>query len=116
LDPSRGKRLNLEALTHLELKAAAMEAGVPLDTLLPPQFYEAQMQNDDDNDNADDLEVSFFLPLIDVVLITVEDCEHISCLVNPTFDVWYECAARCAWNVNTPAAWCHGSAPNEICD
>ncbi|KAG2751146.1 voltage-gated potassium channel [Suillus brevipes Sb2] len=56
LDPSRGKRLNLEALTHLELKAAAMEAGVPLDTLLPPQFYEAQMQNDDDNDNADDLE------------------------------------------------------------
>ncbi|KAG1751002.1 hypothetical protein EDD22DRAFT_850754 [Suillus occidentalis] len=56
LDPSRGKRLNLEALTHPELKAAAMEAGVPLDTLLPPQFYESQMQNDDDNDNADDLE------------------------------------------------------------
>ncbi|KAG2036002.1 hypothetical protein BDR03DRAFT_867055 [Suillus americanus] len=55
LDHSRGKRLNLEALAHPELKAAAMEAGVPLETLLPPQFYEAQMQNDNDDDNTDDI-------------------------------------------------------------
>ncbi|KAG2340994.1 voltage-gated potassium channel [Suillus weaverae] len=66
LDRSRGKRLNLEALTHLELKAAAMEAGVPLDTLLPPQFYEAQMQNDDDDDNADDLEIASTYPVLSV--------------------------------------------------
>ncbi|KAG1741433.1 uncharacterized protein EDB91DRAFT_1237119 [Suillus paluster] len=56
LDYSRGMRLNLEALTHDQLEAAAMEAGVPLDALLPPEFYEAQMQNDDDS-NADDLEM-----------------------------------------------------------
>ncbi|KAG2132703.1 uncharacterized protein EDB93DRAFT_1255121 [Suillus bovinus] len=66
LDPSRGKRLNLEALTHAELKAAAMEAGVPLDTLLPPQFYEAQMQNDDDDDNVDDLEIASTYPALSV--------------------------------------------------
>lgn len=63
LDHTRGKRLNLEALTHPELKAAAMEAGVPLETLLPPQFYEAQMQNDDDDDNADDEIASAYPPL-----------------------------------------------------
>ena len=33
-----GKHLNLEALTRSHLEAAAMEAGVPLDTLLPPWF------------------------------------------------------------------------------
>lgn len=64
LDNTRGKRLNLEALTHPELKAAAMEAGVPLETLLPPQFYEAQMQNDDD-DNGDD-EIASTYPALSV--------------------------------------------------
>jgi uncharacterized protein YbjT (DUF2867 family) len=54
----RGTRLNLEALTHTQLEAAAMEAGVPLDTLLPPSFYDAQMENIDD-ENVDDLEVVF---------------------------------------------------------
>lgn len=66
LDHFRGKRLNLEALTNAELKAAAMEAGVPLDTLLPPQFYEAQMQNDNDDDNADDLEIGSIYPALSV--------------------------------------------------
>lgn len=66
LDHFRGKRLNLEALTHAELKAAAMEAGVPLDTLLPPQFYEAQMQNDNEDDNADDLEIGSIYPALSV--------------------------------------------------
>jgi voltage-gated potassium channel Kch len=66
LDHSRGKRLNLEALTHPELKAAAMEAGVPLDTLLPPQFYEAQMQNDNDDDNVDDLGIANTYPTLSV--------------------------------------------------
>ncbi|KAG2135336.1 hypothetical protein DEU56DRAFT_807679 [Suillus clintonianus] len=65
LDRSRGMRLNLEALTHLELREAAMEAGVPLDTLLPPQFYEAQMQNDDDG-NGDDLEITNPYPALSV--------------------------------------------------
>ena len=54
----RGMRLNLEALTHTQLEAAALEAGVPLDTLLPSSFYDVQIKNDDD-DNADDLEVVF---------------------------------------------------------
>ncbi|KAH7882329.1 hypothetical protein F5I97DRAFT_1909487 [Phlebopus sp. FC_14] len=35
-----GMKLNLDALTHEELEAAAIEAGVPLDSLLPPDFYE----------------------------------------------------------------------------
>ncbi|KAG0707998.1 hypothetical protein DFH29DRAFT_561772 [Suillus ampliporus] len=65
LDHSRGMRLNLEALTHHQLEAAAMEAGVPLDTLLPPEFYEAQMQNDDDG-NADDLEIASTYPAVTV--------------------------------------------------
>ncbi|OJA20014.1 hypothetical protein AZE42_05864 [Rhizopogon vesiculosus] len=56
----RGMRLNLEALTHSQLEAAAMEAGVPLDTLLPPSFYEAQMENE--RDNADDLEIARIPP------------------------------------------------------
>jgi potassium channel subfamily K len=33
-----GMHLGLEALTHAQLEAAAMEAGAPLDTLLPPGF------------------------------------------------------------------------------
>jgi hypothetical protein len=33
-----GMRLNLEALTPAQLEAAALEAGVPLETLLPPGF------------------------------------------------------------------------------
>jgi hypothetical protein len=33
-----GMHLGLEALTRAQLEAAAMEAGVPLDTLLPPGF------------------------------------------------------------------------------
>lgn len=66
LDHSRGKRLNLEALAHPELKAAAMEAGVPLETLLPPQFYEAQMQNDNDDDNTDDVEIASTYPALSV--------------------------------------------------
>lgn len=116
LDHFRGKRLNLEALTHAELKAAAMEAGVPLDTLLPPQFYEAQMQNDNDDDNADDLEVSIFSAFLSCGTNTGEDWEHIPCFVCPAFGVWYECTARYASNANAPAARCHGSAPNEICN
>ncbi|KIJ63107.1 hypothetical protein HYDPIDRAFT_29796 [Hydnomerulius pinastri MD-312] len=42
-DLSRGRhgmKLNLKALSHSQLEAAALEAGVPLDTLLPPGFYE----------------------------------------------------------------------------
>ncbi|KAG1859517.1 hypothetical protein DFJ58DRAFT_780054 [Suillus subalutaceus] len=66
LDHSRGKRLNLEALTHPELKAAAMEAGVPLETLLPRQFYEVQMQNDNDDDNTDDVEIASTYPALSV--------------------------------------------------
>jgi potassium channel subfamily K, other eukaryote len=34
-----GMHLNLEALTGSELEAAAMEAGVPLGTLLPPAYW-----------------------------------------------------------------------------
>lgn len=52
----RGMRLNLEALTHSQLEAAALEAGVPLDTLLPPSYYQVQMENEGDG-NADDSEV-----------------------------------------------------------
>lgn len=33
-----GMRLNLQALTHAQLEASALEAGVPLDTLLPEGF------------------------------------------------------------------------------
>jgi potassium channel subfamily K len=65
----RGMRLNLEALTHTQLEAAAMEAGVPLDTLLPPSFYEAQMEHIDD-ENVDDLEVVFSLTFFICVLNT----------------------------------------------
>jgi len=61
----RGMRLNLEALTHSQLEAAAMEAGAPLDTLLPPSFYQAQKKDEEDN-YAGDLEVvpSFFFFLL----------------------------------------------------
>jgi potassium channel subfamily K len=34
----RHKRLNVEALSLAQLEAAAMEAGAPLDSLLPPNF------------------------------------------------------------------------------
>ncbi|KAF9236055.1 hypothetical protein BU15DRAFT_77364 [Melanogaster broomeanus] len=37
----RGMKLNLGALPHHQLEAAALEAGVPLDTLLPADFYES---------------------------------------------------------------------------
>ena len=36
-----GMRLNLEALTHTQLEASALEAGVPLSTLLPSDFVPA---------------------------------------------------------------------------
>lgn len=37
-----GMRLNLEALTHTQLEASALEAGVPLGTLLPSDFVPAE--------------------------------------------------------------------------
>jgi hypothetical protein len=37
-----GMRLNLDALTHAQLEASALEAGVPLDTLVPVDFLPAQ--------------------------------------------------------------------------
>ncbi|KIM78217.1 hypothetical protein PILCRDRAFT_599929 [Piloderma croceum F 1598] len=37
-----GMRLNLDALTHAQLEASALEAGVSLDTLLPVDFLPAQ--------------------------------------------------------------------------
>ena len=36
--PHHGMRLNLEALSHAQLEAAALEAGVPLAEVLPPDF------------------------------------------------------------------------------
>ncbi|KZP17478.1 voltage-gated potassium channel [Athelia psychrophila] len=36
-----GMRLNLEALTHSQLEASALEAGVPLETLIPEGFLAA---------------------------------------------------------------------------
>ncbi|KAL0957982.1 hypothetical protein HGRIS_000159 [Hohenbuehelia grisea] len=41
-----GMRLNLEALTNSQLEAAAMEAGVPLSTLLPPNFRRRRSSTD----------------------------------------------------------------------
>ncbi|KAH7922910.1 voltage-gated potassium channel [Leucogyrophana mollusca] len=43
-----GMRLNLEALSHSQLEAAALEAGVPLDTLLPPQYYYNKNEREED--------------------------------------------------------------------
>ncbi|KAG9311808.1 hypothetical protein JVU11DRAFT_8055 [Chiua virens] len=39
-----GTKLNLWALPHCQLEAAALEAGVPLDTLLPEDFYDTYDQ------------------------------------------------------------------------
>lgn len=75
MEHRRGMRLNLEALTHTQLEAAAMEAGVPLDTLLPSSFYEVQIKNDDEG-NADDLEVVFLPFFLHVVLSTGLDCKN----------------------------------------
>lgn len=41
----RHKRLNVEALSLAQLEAAAMEAGAPLDTLLPPCFRLSDEEN-----------------------------------------------------------------------
>lgn len=40
-----GMKLNLWALPRCQLEAAALEAGVPLDTLLPADFYETYDQD-----------------------------------------------------------------------
>ncbi|KAK7059765.1 tandem pore domain k+ channel [Favolaschia claudopus] len=45
----RGMHLNLEALSWKQLEAAAMEAGVPLDTLLPEDFIERHMARDEEH-------------------------------------------------------------------
>ncbi|KAJ7868633.1 hypothetical protein B0H14DRAFT_2729837 [Mycena olivaceomarginata] len=42
-----GMHLNLEALSWKQLEAAAMEAGVPLDTLLPDGFRERHQESED---------------------------------------------------------------------
>ncbi|KAF7348617.1 Tandem pore domain k+ channel [Mycena venus] len=42
-----GMHLNLEALSWKQLEAAAMEAGVPLDTLLPEGFKEQREESED---------------------------------------------------------------------
>ncbi|KAJ7056198.1 hypothetical protein C8F01DRAFT_993501 [Mycena amicta] len=42
-----GMHLNLEALSWKQLEAAAMEAGVPLSTLLPEGFREQREESDD---------------------------------------------------------------------
>ncbi|KAG9311807.1 hypothetical protein JVU11DRAFT_8054 [Chiua virens] len=39
-----GTKLNLWALPHCELEAAALEVGIPLDTLLPEDFYDTYNQ------------------------------------------------------------------------
>ncbi|KAJ7154605.1 hypothetical protein C8R46DRAFT_1117876 [Mycena filopes] len=47
-----GMHLNLEALSWKQLEAAAMEAGVPLDTLLPDGFREKRREESEDNDSV----------------------------------------------------------------
>lgn len=47
-----GMKLNLRALPPSQLEAAALEAGVPLDTLLPADFYDT----DDNDDHASSVE------------------------------------------------------------
>ncbi|KAJ7034543.1 hypothetical protein C8F04DRAFT_1101323 [Mycena alexandri] len=44
-----GMHLNLEALSWKQLEAAAMEAGVPLDTLLPDGFRERREESEGDS-------------------------------------------------------------------
>ncbi|KAJ7474538.1 hypothetical protein B0H11DRAFT_2035816 [Mycena galericulata] len=48
-----GMHLNLEALSWKQLEAAAMEAGVPLNTLLPEGFRE-QREGSEDSSSRDD--------------------------------------------------------------
>ncbi|KAJ6600011.1 hypothetical protein DFH09DRAFT_628154 [Mycena vulgaris] len=48
-----GMHLNLEALTWKQLDAAAMEAGVPLNTLLPEGFRERREESEDELSNPD---------------------------------------------------------------
>ncbi|EGO03438.1 hypothetical protein SERLA73DRAFT_45542, partial [Serpula lacrymans var. lacrymans S7.3] len=49
-----GMRLNLEALTHAQLETAALEAGVPLESLLPPNFCPSQREfRTSEDENAD---------------------------------------------------------------
>lgn len=48
-----GMRLNLNALTHAELEASALEAGVALEKVLPPDFIPAREGPAAHNDDAD---------------------------------------------------------------
>jgi hypothetical protein len=48
-----GMRLNLQALTRAQLEASALEAGVPLDTLLPVDFVPAATETADDNSDEE---------------------------------------------------------------
>ncbi|KAH7910967.1 hypothetical protein BJ138DRAFT_1113619 [Hygrophoropsis aurantiaca] len=45
-----GMQLNLGALRRSQLEAAALEAGVPLDTLLPPEFYYQRNESESESD------------------------------------------------------------------
>ncbi|KAJ7074969.1 hypothetical protein B0H15DRAFT_45155 [Mycena belliarum] len=47
-----GMHLNLEALSWKQLEAAAMEAGVPLDTLLPEGFRQRREESEDGSDHG----------------------------------------------------------------
>ncbi|KAJ7590585.1 hypothetical protein C8J56DRAFT_537402 [Mycena floridula] len=47
-----GMHLNLEALTGPQLEAAAMEAGVPLNALLPPSFWKNRNQMDHEHNDV----------------------------------------------------------------
>ena len=48
-----GMQLNLNALTHAQLEASALEAGVPLSTLLPVGFIPAAEETSAHNANTD---------------------------------------------------------------
>ncbi|EIW74327.1 hypothetical protein CONPUDRAFT_160035 [Coniophora puteana RWD-64-598 SS2] len=53
---ANGRRLNLEALEQSKLEGAAMEAGMPLDMLLPPEFYERQREKEREQERVRELE------------------------------------------------------------
>jgi potassium channel subfamily K, other eukaryote len=48
-----GMRLNLSALTHMQLEASALEAGVPLDVLLPSDLIPSAEETSGHNTDAD---------------------------------------------------------------
>ena len=48
-----GMKLNLEALPRCQLEAAALEAGVPLETLLPEDFYDIYAHAHDNCQHAE---------------------------------------------------------------